>query len=700
MSKYTKPELAAILEKELRQALGSPGTEISQIRLRNLQYYKAEAVGELAAPDIPDRSSIVASDVADTVNWMLPSLLRPFATSQEAMECEAKSPQYAQKAKLASEYLRHLFWKRNRGFNVLHSWFKDALVQKVGFTKVFWEEYEEDVEENYSGLLPEQLQELLADDEVEPVEQESQSVLIEGQPIELWDVKVKRTKKKGACRVLGCPPEEMRLHPRSRYGEPLTFIAQQFYRTRQDLEADGYDLESVEAEDGWNMETIERADSQTPWFFDQSDGEMQRFLCSECYIKLDQDDDGVPEWRKVFMVGQTIMDDEKVDDHPFVYFCPSPMPHVFFGECPADHALMPQRLRTSLLRATMDNVYLSVNKRMGVVEGQVNLDDLVNNRPGGIVRMKNKDALLPIEQGGLDQSAWNLVEWAEQWREQRTGFTRYSQGLSPDALNPTATGVSIITEKADQRMELTARVAAETAVRVLFEKMLKCVCRYQQKADQVELLGEWLDIDPREWVDAFHIHINVGLGTGSKDKKTQVLQAIYQMQAPLVQGGAIPPQAAIMAARAFAESAGIAAPEQYFPDQIQHPPQPNPEMMKLQQQGQMKQAEMQQEMALDEARRQHEMQVEQARMQTQAQVDTHRQQVEAQQKAMEAQNQLVLERERMANENARHMATLASQERIAMLNNRGKIEAAEVTAATTLQSAQISAANSAEGTQQ
>jgi hypothetical protein len=165
------------------------------------------------------------------------------------------------------------------------------------------------------------------------------------------------------------------------------------------------------------METIERADSQTPWFFDQSDGEMQRFLCSECYIKLDQDDDGIPEWRKVFMVGQTIMDDEKVDDHPFVYFCPSPMPHVFFGECPADQALMPQRLRTSLLRASLDNVYLSVNKRMGVVEGQVNLDDLVNNRPGGIVRMKSKDALLPIEQGGLDQSAWSLVEWAEQWRE-------------------------------------------------------------------------------------------------------------------------------------------------------------------------------------------------------------------------------------------------------------------------------------------
>jgi hypothetical protein len=206
MSKYTKPELAAILEKELRQALGAPGTEISTIRLRNLQYYKAEAIGELAAPDIPDRSSIVASDVADTVNWMLPSLLRPFATSQESMECEARTPQFAQKAKLASEYLRHLFWKRNRGFNVLHTWFKDALIQKVGFVKVFWEECEEDVEENYTGLLPEQVAELLAGRGSRAHRAgKPAKILIDGQPLELWNVKVKRTSKKGKCSRPGMP---------------------------------------------------------------------------------------------------------------------------------------------------------------------------------------------------------------------------------------------------------------------------------------------------------------------------------------------------------------------------------------------------------------------------------------------------------------------------------------------------------------
>lgn len=629
--KYSKPELAAILQKELRQSLGAPGTEISRIRLRNLQYFKAEATGELAAPDIPDRSSIVASDAADTVEWMLPALLRPFVTAHEAMECEPQRPQFEPVAKLASEYLRWLFWKKNKGDTILYQWFKDALIQKVGFVKVVWDSDEVDAEETYRDLLPEQVQELLQDDDVEPIAQASSVQMIGGQPVELYEITVKRKRQQGGCKILPCPPEEMRIHPRSRYGEPLKFIAQQFYKTKQELEAEGYDLGNVSAEDGWHMEQIERASTQTPWFFDQSDGELQRYLCSECYIRLDQDGDGVAEWLKVFMIGQTVMDQEKVDDHPFVYFCPQPMPHVFFGECPVDDAIQPQRLRTSLMRAIMDNVYLSVNQRTGIVEGQVNIDDLINNRPGGVVRMKSRDAIVPLTQNGLDPSAWNMVEWAETWREQRTGYTRYSQGLSPDALNPTATGVSIITEKADQRLELVSRVAA-VAVEQLFTKILKCVCMYQDKAEQIQLLGQWMPIDPREWKDGFQININVGLGTGSKDKKAAVLNQIYMMQAPLLQGGAIPPQAAILAARGFAEASGITAAEQYFPDAAPPQPQPNPEQIKAQAQQQA-----------DMAKLQANQQLEQFKANLQAEVDRNRQQREAEQHALKVQAEKELE---------------------------------------------------------
>jgi hypothetical protein len=651
--KYSDSELAAILEKELKQALGSPTSEVAQLRLRNLQYYKAEATGELAPPSIPDRSQIVASDVADTVEWMLPSLIRVFAASPDAVECTPTAERFAPQAKLASEYMRHCFWKKNDGFGVLNSMFRDALVQKVGFVKVYWEESRRDIEESYKQLTAEQVEEMLEDDDVEVLEKEVQTVQIEapempGMPeqppmqIEVYDLKVKREKVEDRCVVKCVPPEEMRVHPRARYGEDPLFVAHEFYRTRAELEADGYDLTNTSTEDSWNIEEIERANTQTPFFYDASDGELQRYKCSECYIKLDQDGDGIPEWLRVFMIGKTVMEQEKVPDHPFVWFCPIPLPHTFFGLCPADMAIEPQRLRTSLMRAILDNVYLSVNQRTAVVEGQVNLDDLLMSRPGGVVRVKTQGAMVPVPQNGLDQSAWQMVEWSEQWRETRTGYTRYSQGMSPDALNPTATGVSLIAEKADQRTELIARVAAES-VRKIFGKMLACMCRYQEVEEIVELMGKWVPIDPREWDEGYQITVNAGLGTGSKDKKAIVLQQIMQMQAPMAQAGVISPQAVILAARKFVDASGLQGAEELFPDAQQPQPHQDPKMMQAQAQMQHDAQQAQLQMQADQASKQSELQLEHERMTMQAQVDTNRQHVEAQQKQAEAQLQMQLE---------------------------------------------------------
>lgn len=578
--KYSKEEMAALLDKQLRDALGAPGSELSEERLRNLQFYKAEPVGELSGPTIPDRSTIVTSDVADTVEWMLPSLLRVFASSKDAMECEAKRPQLTPVAKLCSEYLRVLFWKRNRGFNVLQQWFKDALIQKVGFVRVFWEECKVDSEESYTGLTVEQVGELTSSPDVSIVSKaELEPQIVNGEPMPLYDVTIKVTETQGKCRVLPCAPEEMRVHKDAVYGGDIPFIAHVRRRRRNDLEAEGYDLTDVQAAGAWDSEEIERHSPDGWGGTDDDDGEMQEFICSDCFIQLDQDEDGIAEWRHVFMIGDTVMDDDKADDHDFVYFCPVPMPHTFFGLCPADQALGPQRLSTSLIRAMADNTYLLVNGLTAVDSDKVELDDMLNRRPGGLVRVEGSpaDAIMPMGQPGLGQDSYQMVEWSNQWRENRTGFTRNSQGLKADALNTnTATGTLALIEKGDQRIELIARVAAE-AVERLFEKILKCVCKYQNKADQVELFGQWIAIDPREWKDAFHITVDVGLGTGSKDRQAQVLKDLGSVQQGLIQGGIVQPQAAIALAVRFAEMQGLPGAEQYFPPTQPKPPGPGPQ---------------------------------------------------------------------------------------------------------------------------
>lgn len=579
MSRYTKEELATLLDKHLRDSLGAPGSELTEERIRNLQFYKAEPVGELAGPTIPDRSTLVTSEVADTVEWMLPSLLRVFATSKDAMQASARRPELAPAAKLVAEYLRQIFWKRNQGFTLLHQWFKDALIQKVGFVRVFWEECKVDSEESYAGLIMEQVADLAANPDVEIVSKaEMVPQMVNGEPVPLYDVTIKVTETQGKCRVLGCAPEEMRVHRDAIYTGDVPFIAHVRRRRRNELEADGYDLTNVQAAGAWDSEEVERR-SQEGWSSDDDDGEMQEFICSDCFIKLDQDEDGIPEWRQVFMIGDTVMDDKKVDDHDFVYFCPVPMPHTFFGECPADQAVGPQRLSTSLIRAMADNTYLLVNGLTAINEELVEVDDMLNRRPGGLVRVEGSpaDAIMPLGQPGLGQDSYQMVEWSKQWNETRTGFTRNSQGLKADALNTnTATGTMALLEKGDQRLELITRIAG-VAVEQMFTKMLKCICRYQNKADQVELFGQWITIDPREWKDAFNIEVDVGLGTGSKDRQAQVLKDLGGVQQGLIQSGIVDPRAAIKLAVRYGELNGLPGADEYFPPAQPKPPGPGPQ---------------------------------------------------------------------------------------------------------------------------
>jgi len=685
--RYTLEELSAMMERELSLAIGAPDSTIAQERQRNLQFYNAEPVGELAPPEDPDSSRIVATDVADTVEWMLPSLVRIFSTSKDSMACRPKRPKYAPQAKLAEEYLRHKFWKQNKGFSIVYDLFKDALLQRVGFVKVYWDDEPEDVVESYRGLLPEQVADMLSDGQVEVIEQAARIEMIEApempgmpeqaekMPVEVYDVKVKVRTSPGKCRVVNVPPEEMRIHRRARYGEEPLFLAQVQYRTRAELEAEGYDLSDVGSGEDWGLETLERSQIQSPFWEAGDEGERQLFRFAECYTQLDQDNDKVPEWRRIVVIGSKAMSDEQVDSHPFVWFCPNPIPHLFFGKCPADFAIEPQRLNTSLLRALSDNVYLTVHQQYAVVSGKVNLDDLTSRRPGGVVRMTEQGAVQPLSQSGLDPAAWQMIEWGEQWRERRTGFTRYSQGMSPDALNPTATGVNLITEKADQRTELIASVAA-ISIEQIFRKMLKCMSQYQSIPEQMEISGQWVPIDPREWADGYDIEINVGLGTGSKDKKAQTLQAIFGMQQPMLQGGAIPPQAVIATARAFVDATGAGVPEELFPDPQPPapgapPPQVQIEQMKLQAdaqkfqaQSQMDAARMQMEAQLQQQNKQAELEVQRMNDERDAQREQVRIQMEAEAKAQEAAIRAELDRARL--ELDRYKADLDAQVKLAI----------------------------------
>lgn len=491
----------------------------------------------------------------------------------------------------------------------------------------------------------------------------------------LYDITVERKKDGGRLCIENVPPEEVLVRRDAKSLKDTPFIGQRLRRTIGQLTAAGYrNVDKISADgdgDDMSQEAAQRrwADGDSPDVARNNsvDPSMREVWLTECYVMCDYDGNGIPSWRKVVRAGDQILENEECDDHPFVGWCPIPMPHRLFGLCPADLALEPQRVKTNLRRAALDNVSLSVNGRYYALDGQVNLDDLLSSRPGGVVRIKSLNAVGRLDQGVGDvNGAMQLMESVELDAEEATGWTRQSQGGNGLGLdgNTTLGQANIVTNRADSRVEIISRQFAETGYTDLFKRMLKLTSQYQNKAQVVKLSGKWQTVDPREWTNQFDMTINVGLGTGNKDQQVQHLMALKQAQAEGLQIGICKPQHVYAADIKLAEALGFKSGDQFFHDPSappdpnappEPPPPPNPDVVKAQAQQQQHAAELQFKQQQAEADRNHAAQLAQTQAQAQMATDQNRQEAEAQQKQLEIQQQAQLEalKEQYRNEEAR-----------------------------------------------
>lgn len=637
--KITEDQLKAITDQEIRQSLGYMGGKLSEQRRKAEYYYLGLPKGDLSPPEVEGRSTVVSTDVADTVEWMLPALLKIFTAGDNVVEFAPQQQNDEQAAKQATDYVNYVFYRQNAGFQTLYTWFKDALLQKTGILKVWWEDKTDEAREEYQGLTDVELAMLLQDPEVVPIEHSARPAqaadtqadpvdsaqMAGGQdvggaggmpqqmpPMMLHDVTVKRVKKRGQVRIENVPPEEFLISRRAKTIADAPFVAHRLMRTVSDLKAMGYqNVDALTSDDNaqaMNPERVERIgiDDETPYLTgnDNTLDQSQRVLwITECYLKVDFDGDGIAEWRKIVRCGNQLLDNEECDGPPFVAITPIPLPHRFHGLSIADMAIPIQQQKTSVLRAILDNLYLQVNGRYYAVDGQVNLDDLLTSRPGGVVRVKQPGMAGRLDQGMADAgAAYQMLEYMEVQKENRTGFTRYSQGNSADSLNKTATGINIVTNRSDARVELIARVFAETGVKDLFKLILKLVSQHQDRAAMMQINGQWLQIDPREWKNQFDLTINVGLGTGNKDQVVQHLMALMNVQKEAFQIGLATPRNLFNSASKLAENLGFKQSDMFFTDpdhaqQQQKSQPPDPKLIEVQAKAQAEQERLKMEWA-------------------------------------------------------------------------------------------------------
>lgn len=579
--KKSDQELLAEIESAESQAYGFYSGELAQQRTDALDRYNCLPFGN----EVDGRSQAVTTDLRDTVEWMMPQLLRIFVGGDEVVKFDPKGPEDEGGARQETEYVNHVILEKNNGFLLFNTWFRDALLQKNGYAKAWWEKKSDVILENYRGLTDDQIALLMQDDAVEPVAHTAylapDAVMGMAQVPMLHDVKLRRTRPLEYCRVECLPPEEVLVskNARSTCVSDLDFIQHRTYKTLSELRQMGYKVadDLGQGDDTGALTTQERArnkyDEDT-----EADNAVntanRRVLYRETYIRTDQDGDGIAELRKVCLVAKEVLHNEETDLIPIAALTPIISPHRHVGVSYYDLVKQIQIINTTIVRQYLDNLYLQNNGRYGVDVDKVNVDDMLVSRPGGIVRTKGNPAegVMPLTHPQTGQAAIAGIELLQGWRENATGISAYYQGLNADALNKTATGISQIMTASQARVEAVARTFAETGVRELFQIVHAITLKESTQAEKVKLRNQWVTVDPREWVKRLNLTISVGLGSGSKQEKVAGLQMLLQVQQQAMQVGLATPENIYNTMVELVRELGYKNASKFVTDPSQSPP--------------------------------------------------------------------------------------------------------------------------------
>ena len=645
MEKMTDEEILSKIDNEEQIAYGINDAQLSSERAEAINYYLGEKFGN----EVEGRSQVVSYDVQDTIESALPQLLKPFVSGDEVVAFEPKGPEDQDAAEQETDYVNHIVMEKNNGFEIFYVWFKDALLSKNGYVKVYHEEYEEAEEEEYEGLTDAQLDMLASDDNVEilehetypdpsvtpmpitpqmvtppQVERDDGTISIEQESAQafmqpmLHNVKIRVKEMTGEIKIKNVAPENIMVSVdcsgvdlnTARFVQHRELMSPSEVAEIFDVDED--ELNTIMAE----QDEFEIESNARDIYSEQYDRAVDTtdILVRDTYLKLDGE-----RHRYVLVGNRIIYKDESCDNVPFACISPMLMPHRHIGRSYTDLTRDIQMIKSTLIRGQLDNMYLSNNGRYAISD-RVNLDDMLTSRPGGIVRVQGEPgaSIMPLQHAPFPPTSFSMVEYMDNMKEKRTGITAYNQGLDSNSLNKTATGVQQIMSAAQQRLELVARTFAETGVKDLFMLVHRLIRKNVTKPDIVRIRNKWVNIDPREWKNRKDLSISVGLGAGNKDQQLMHINAILQLQEKALQVGLTNPEKIYNALAKLTQNAGFKNPDEFWVNPANMPQgmqqqQPNPQDTLIQGQLAIEQAKAQGDMAIAQQKAQANLQQEQLR---------------------------------------------------------------------------------------
>lgn len=621
--------LRTVLDHEIERSVSWASSTIREDQARNLQYYLGLPLGN----EVEGRSQARSWDTFEIIESALPSFLEPIFGGDNIAEFQPRGPEDEQSAQQATDYVNYLVTERNDGFMVFYTWIKDALLQKVGIVRPEWIKQDPERQE-YEGLTEEQVT-LLTNDPKNEIKEGGSARLVEmvgpdGKPVQVpvYDLTV-MVSRPGQLKIRNVKPTEFVISRDARTPDEAFVIGEIVTYTRSELKEMGhkrwrdvasYDVHSI------GMDSLDPDDYENDYNRDDAASpELEEVQLFKGFVRCDCNGDGIAEWREVLVGGgpdDTLQDDE-VEGQDYAVITPIPIPHRVIGMAYADSAADIEKLSTGFIRQYVDSVFLATNPRTYVnMAAQVNLEDLLNNRIGGLVRGNGpaSDAVAPLQTTLVARDALEGFQLSSNMRETRLGITKYNQGLDSDSLNKTATGIGKIMQASEQRLKTTLRIMANTGFKRFFQIVLRLVTQHQDVADVVRLRNEWVSFNPSEWSDGMDCKIQIGGTNGERMEEIQMLQLFgqfMQLAAPL---GVTTPQNVYEFGKKLAKSAKImGADTKLLTDPSQQPPKqppPDPAMVKAQADMQAKQAELQMKQQATQADLQFKQQSSQIDMET------------------------------------------------------------------------------------
>lgn len=634
----TETELLRILKEEETQASSFHNSELAADQAGALDRYHARPYGD----EVAGRSQVVTHDLEDAINWIMPDLMRMFMGADQIVSLEGTNAEDEESGRTdeAADYLDFIFRNDNDGDEVIHDFAFDGLLQRMGVVSVAWKDPEPKAPKELQGVSPEQLVKFTQDPEYEILEQEQDP------QTGMFSLLVQQTPKMGRCKVEPVPPEEFAISKQARCVDSAQYhrrkrekyyseLMLMFPDMRDKMDPEGT-ITRQEEELSTDPRFIARHSDDALSTMNTSDaGPRKKGILLEEYIRADFDGDGVAELRCIKRVGDVICENVVVDKSQFVVWTPIRVAHRVAGRSMDDLLKDIMKIRTVIMRRALDGMAQSLTPRKAAntkLLGEEGIADLTDNDIGGVVRVDGdvREAIMDLTTPDTSGSALAVMEYMDQRSEEASGVNRQSQGMDPQAMNKTATGIDLLQAAGKVRTELIARWLAKGLERV-FKRMLELVIAHQDGPRQVKIKGKFIEIDPRNWSDEMGVRVHVAMAAASRSSQVANLMMIAQKQEQILQlaGPANPmvplPKYRHTLAKAV-EAMGFKDSSQFFaeiPDEWQ-PPQEgekqDPKMVEVQAKIAADQAKMQADQQMKAQEFEHKKQMAELDAQTQTQI--------------------------------------------------------------------------------